>query len=96
MASVDGSLARNIDFEVAIFEVHKKTRGKTSIPKLQSVKIGGCLARNARFDAPTCLVSGLGFSSAVAVSMGKLQNPLLFEGFQVGCPVVSRGRRGTW
>ena len=74
MASVDGSLARNIDFEVAIFEVHKKTRGKTSIPKLQSVKIGGCLARNACFDAPTCLVSGLGFSSAVAVSMGKLQN----------------------
>ena len=28
---VDGSLARNIDFEVANLEVHKKTRRKTSI-----------------------------------------------------------------
>ena len=46
----------NIDFEVANLEVNKKTRRKTSILKLQSVKIGGSLARNARFDAPTCLV----------------------------------------
>ena len=30
---------------------------QTSILKLQSMKIGGSLARNARFDAPTCLVS---------------------------------------
>ena len=29
------------------FEVLSKTRGKTSILKLQSVKIGRCLARNA-------------------------------------------------
>ena len=28
---IDGSLARNIDFEVANFEVHEKTRWKTSI-----------------------------------------------------------------
>ena len=41
MLKIDGSLARNIDFEVANFEVHKKTRRKTSILKLQNVKIGG-------------------------------------------------------
>ena len=44
---IDGSLARNIDFEVANFQVLRKTRRKTSILKLQSVKIGGSLARNA-------------------------------------------------
>jgi len=37
---IDGSLAGNIDFEVANLEVPKKTRRKTSILKLQSVKIG--------------------------------------------------------
>ena len=67
---IDGSLARSIDFEVANFQVLRKTRRKTLILKLQSVKIGGCLARNARFDAPTCLVSSLWFSCGVAVSMG--------------------------
>ena len=41
---IDGSLARNIDFEVAKFSCSKKTRRKTSILKLQSVKIGGSLA----------------------------------------------------
>ena len=33
---IDGSLAREIDFEVANLEVHKKTRGETLILKLQS------------------------------------------------------------
>ena len=69
--TIDGSLARNIDFEVANLEVHKKTRRKTSILKLLSLKIGGSLARNARFDAPTCLVSSLWFSCGLAVSMGE-------------------------
>ena len=73
----DGGLARNIDFEVANFEVHKKTRRKTSILKLPSVKIGGRLARNARFDAPTCLVSSLWFFSGLGVSMGEVAKPLL-------------------
>ena len=58
---IDGSLARKIDFEVANFQVLRKTRRKTSILKLQSVKIGGSLARNARFGAPTCLVSRVWF-----------------------------------
>ena len=36
MLKIDGSLARNIDFEVANFHVLRKTRRKTSILKLQS------------------------------------------------------------
>ena len=65
---IDGSLARNIDFEVANLEVPKKTRRKTSILRLQSVKIGGSLARNACFGAPTRLVSSLWFSCGFAAS----------------------------
>ena len=56
--------ARNIDFEVANLVAPTKTRRKTSILKLQSVNIGGSLARNARFDAPTCLISSHGFPGA--------------------------------
>jgi len=101
MLKIDGkaSLARNIDFEVAnleVLEVPKKTRRKTSILKLQSVKISErSLPRNARFAAPRCLVSSLWFSCGVAVSMREAAEPLLFEGFQAGCHVVLRGRRGT-
>ena len=137
---IDGSLARNIDFEVANFHVLRKTRRKTSILKLQSVKIGGSLVRNARFGAPTCLVSSLWFSlwprrvyggswktcscgmfqtmkiggslvrnasfsasmclvssrwfsCGVAVSMGEVGKPDLFECFRGGCHVVLGGRR---
>ena len=72
MLKIDGSLARNIDFEVANFHVLRKTRRKTSILKLQSVKIRGSLARNARFGAPTCRVSG--FPVASPCLWWKLQN----------------------
>jgi hypothetical protein len=92
---IDGSLARNIDFEVANFEVHEKTCRTTPILKLQSVKKSGSLARNARFQAPTCLVSILWFSSAVAVSMGEAARLIIFEGFKTSCHLVLRGRRGT-
>ena len=34
-------------------------------------------------------------SCGLAVSMGEAAKPLLFEGFQAGCHVVLRGRRGT-
>ena len=138
----DGSLARNIDFEIAKFQVPEQTRRKPSILKLQivkiggglpqnacfaaptrlvwslrfsggfavsmreaakssplrmfpTVKIGGSLARHACFGAPTCLVSSLWFSCGFAVSMGEAAKPLLFGGFQAGCHVVLRGRRGT-
>ena len=74
---IDGGLARNIDFEVANFQVLRKTRRKTSILKLHSVKIGGSLARNARFGAPTCLVSRVWFSRGLAVSMGEAAKPVL-------------------
>ena len=72
---IDGSLARNIDFEVVNLKVPKKTRRKPSIFKLQSVKSGGSLARNGRFDAPTCLVSSLWFSCGLAVSLGEAAKP---------------------
>ena len=61
----------------------------------KNVKIGGSLVRNADFSASTRLVSSLWFSCGVAVSMGEAAKPLFFEGFQAGCHVVLRGRRGT-
>ena len=88
---IDGSLSRNIDFEVANLEVLQKNRRKTSILKLQSLKIA-----RLRFDAPTCLVSSLWFSCGRAMSMEEAAKLLLFEGFQASCHVVLRGRRGTW
>ena len=56
----------------------------------------GSLARNARFDAPTRLVSSLWFSCGLAVSMGEAAKPLLFEGFQAGCHAVLCDRRGAF
>ena len=51
-------LVRNIDFEVARFQLLVKTRRKiTSIFELHVVKLEGSLARNARLEAPTCLSS---------------------------------------
>ena len=76
---IDGSLARNIDFDVTNFQVLRKTRRKTSILELQSMKIGGSLARNGRFGAPTCLVSSLWFSCGLAVSMGEAAKLVLLS-----------------
>ena len=45
-----------------------------SILRLQSVKIGGSLTRNAHFPAATCLVSSLVFLWPRHVYVGKLQN----------------------
>ena len=53
------------------------------------------LARNARFLRPRVSSRGLWFSCGFAVSMGEAAKPLLFEGFQAGCDVVLRGRRGA-
>ena len=61
---------------------------KTSpFQRFPTVKIGGGLARNARFAAPTCLVSSLWFSCGLAVSIDEAAKLLLFEGFQAGCHV---------
>ena len=76
---INGSLARNIDFDVTNFQVLRQTRRKTSILKLQSVKSGGSLARNGRFGAPTCLVSSLWFSCGLAVSMGEAAKLVLLS-----------------
>ena len=38
--------------------------------RVENVKIGGCLVRNAALSASTCLVSSRWFSCGVAVSMG--------------------------
>ena len=62
---------------------------------IESVKIWGSLARNARFEAPTCLVSILWFSCGVDVPMGGAAKPLMVEGFKSGSYVVLRGRHGT-
>ena len=44
----------------------------TCLITCRQYQIGGSLARNVRFFAPTCLVSSLWFSCGVAVSMGEL------------------------
>ena len=66
-----------------------------SFSKVSNVKIGGSLARNARSDAPRCLVSSLWFSSSFAVSTREAGKPFLVEGVKAGCHVVLRGRRGA-
>ena len=50
-----GSLAQNIDFEVANFQLLVKTL----IFELQLARIEGRLARNARFGAFTCVIACL-------------------------------------
>jgi len=65
------------------------------LDRVERDKIGGCLARNACFASPTCLVSSLWFSCGLAVSMAEAAKPLFFEGCHEGCHVVLRGRRGT-
>ena len=97
MLKIDGSLARNIDFEVANFQVLRKTRRKTSILKLQSVKIGGSLARNARFGAPTCLFSRVWFSRGLAVSMGEAAKLVFLSCCQVAnCENCQKSRTKCW
>ena len=63
---IDGSLARNIAFEVANFQVLRKIRRKMSILKPR-VKIGGNFVWNARLSAPTYFVSSRWFSCNLAV-----------------------------
>ena len=67
----------------------------TCLMMFTKFQIGGSLVGNAGFSASTCLVASLWFSCGVAVSMGEAAKPLFFEGFQAGCHVVLRGRRGT-
>ena len=92
---IDGSLARNIDFDVANIALHEKTRRKTSIFQVQSVKSGGSLVRNARFELSTCLVLMLWFCGGVPVPIGKAAKLVFCVRFK-GCGNgVLRGRHGT-
>ena len=69
----------------------------------QSVKIGGSLARNARFDACMCVVLSFWLCSGCAVPMGEAAETYLFRSVtrSLGFPLASqgklqkRGRRGT-
>ena len=71
---IDGSLARNIDFEVANFQVLRKTRRKTSILKLQSVKIGEVSHEMLVLVLPPVSSRVSGFPVASPCLWGKLQN----------------------
>ena len=51
--------------------------------RVENVKLGGNLARNACFGAPTCLFSSLWFSSGVAVSMGEAAKHVLSACFKL-------------
>ena len=92
---INGSLTRNIDFEAANFHVPRKTRRKTSILKLQSVKIGGSLARNARLMLQHVSSRVSGFPLASPYLWGETAKSIPFEGVKSGCNVVLPGRRGT-
>ena len=72
--TIDGSPPQNIDFEVANFQVRRNTRRKTSILKLQSAKIEGCLPRNALLMLPRVSSRVSGFLVASPCLWGKLQN----------------------
>ena len=50
----------------------------------QRVKIEGSLARNARFEAPTCLLLSLWVLSGFAVFMGEAAKRVVFEGVTEG------------
>ena len=63
-----------MDFEAANFGVLRKTHGKTSISKLQLVKIAGILTRNARSKAPAVSSGVSGLPPASPCRWGKLQN----------------------
>ena len=48
------------------------------------MKFSGSLARNARFEVPTCLVSIPWLSCSVTASVGEAAKPVIFEGVQTG------------
>ena len=71
---IDGSLARNIDFEVANFQVLRKTRRKTSILKLQSVKMEEVSHEMLVLVLPRVSSRVSSFPVASPCLWGKLQN----------------------
>ena len=91
---IDGRFARNIDFEVTNLKVPEKTRRKTSILKLQSVKIGGRLAKKVRFfSAHVSCLESLVFLWRRRVY--ELQNRSFSKASKQVVITFFRGRRGT-
>ena len=94
MLKIDGSLARNIDFEVANLQVLKK---------LGQVDSEAAKCQNWRKSRTKCSFWVLprvssrvsGFPAASPCLWGKLQNLSFSKVFQAGCHVVLRGTRGT-
>ena len=75
--------------------VREKTRRKTSILKLRSVKCQDVLREMLVLMVQHVSSRVAGFCGAIAVSMGDAAKPFLVEGFKTGCNVVLRGKRGT-
>ena len=71
------------DFKIAKLAATLLQRGAIEAASKRAAKKPWRLARNACFGAPTCLVWSLRFPCGFAVSMGKLQNILLFGRFQL-------------
>ena len=70
---IDGSLARKIDFEISKFQVHEKTRRKTSILMLQSVKVAEVSHEMLVLLLPRVSSRVAGFPVASPCRWGKLQ-----------------------
>ena len=68
---------------ISNFQVLRKIRGKMTILNIAFVKIGGILARNIRFEAPTCVLLSLWLSCGIAVSVGEAAKILLLADVKV-------------
>ena len=75
--------------------VRKKTRRKTSILKLQSVKFEEVSHEVLVLMLQHVSSRVAGFCGAVAVSMREAAKLIFVECFKTGCHAILRGRRGT-
>ena len=64
-------------FAVSKF-VSRKLQNIISFSTVSGFRIGGCLAGNARLEAPTCLLLSVWLSFASAVSMGEAAKLVVF------------------
>ena len=91
---IDGRLARNIDFEVANFQVLRKTRRKTSILKLQSLKMEDVTHEMLVLVLPPVSSRVSGFPVASPCLWGKLQNLSLCH--VANCENCRKSRTKCW
>ena len=81
--------------ETSILRSVRKTRRKTSILKLQSVKFEEVSHEMLIWMLQHVSPQVAGFFGAVAVSLGEAAKPIFVQAFKTGCNVVLRGGRGT-